>query len=102
VVVEGWGNETGVAQVTMTANYVGLNEPQKKLLTVFPNPSSDELNFGVSVENAQVLDAFGKQILSLSAQCNAMNVKDLSPGIYTLIAQIEGIIYTERFIKVNK
>jgi len=102
VVVEGWGNETGLAQVTMTANYVGLNEPQKKLLTIFPNPSSDEINFGVSVENAQVLDAFGKQVLSITAQSNAVNVKDLSPGVYTLIAQKEGIIYTERFIKVSK
>ncbi len=57
-------------------------------LTVYPNPSNGMVCVdwaNQSIDRIEVLDAFGREILSLEESVSAINISDLINGIYYLI-----------------
>jgi len=58
--------------------------------SVYPNPTSDIINFQVSplfgqIKTVSIYDLFGHQILEKSDNFNSINVKSLSSGIYIIV-----------------
>lgn len=97
----------GSPSVAMDAfkNSVSLtNDSYKKnnRITIYPNPSSDYINFSSNIEiyNVKIYDLKGRLIHSLSNKykIEKIDISSLSIGIYLL--KINEIIY-EKFIKHN-
>lgn len=77
--------------------------PHKKT-TIFPNPSSDKINFNTTqvIKSCVIYDALGKVILNNSNDNHIIDVSKLKSGIYFISLQKEnGSIETLKFIKSN-
>ena len=69
---------------------LSLNDVEKFHIKLFPNPTSEILNFSTSsnIEKLQVLDLHGKIILetNLNTKIGSVNLKNFTKGIYTVKA----------------
>jgi hypothetical protein len=80
--------------------------PSSKI-TVFPNPSSRELNIKLSegnqrLSNYRIYDLQGKLILqnSINSPQNKIDIQNLSSGVYIIEAQTNsGAVYRTKFVK---
>lgn len=66
-------------------------ETTKNELTVFPNPSTDILNYEVAnleaVQSVQLFDVFGK-LVKVAAQVDGqLSLADLTVGMYMLVVE---------------
>ncbi|MDX2359260.1 MAG: aryl-sulfate sulfotransferase [Crocinitomicaceae bacterium] len=80
---------------------IGLKELQNQQLLVYPSPAQDEIFIEYSGENPTfvILNNLG-QLMSRGTLSNAaIDVKDLSQGIYYVSVIDEGYYYTTTFIK---
>jgi hypothetical protein len=76
-------------------------------ITVFPNPSSKELNIKLSegnqrLSNYRIYDLQGKLILqnSINSPQNKIDIQNLSSGVYIIEAQTNsGAVYRTKFVK---
>jgi polyhydroxybutyrate depolymerase len=72
-------------------------------VVLFPNPTSSLLNIKIDKElivNVEILDIFGKVILSNSTQTNSISVENLQSGIYFVSIKTEsGVEVNTKFIK---
>ena len=83
---------------------VGIDENLDQLLTIYPNPTTDELNisFAGNIEGAQlsVVSAIGADVLSFDAIPNSINVALLSNGTFFLVLVLpNGSKTTKLFVK---
>lgn len=77
--------------------------PHKKT-TIFPNPSSDKINFNTTqvIKSFVIYDAMGKVVLNNSNSNNQVDISKLKSGMYFLNLQSEnGSKETTKFVKVN-
>ncbi|WP_415222886.1 T9SS type A sorting domain-containing protein [Psychroserpens sp.] len=78
-----------------------LSEFETELITTYPNPANNVLNFkAVSAEilNLQVYDILGKTVLTASIEQNgSLDISTLRRGLY--IITFENINSTYKFIK---
>ena len=77
-------------QIGLNTVICSLSNPNisYKTVTVFPNPTSDEiiLNSSINLDNIQyyILDLSGKTIKTNILNSNSISLKDLSVGFYIL------------------
>jgi murein DD-endopeptidase MepM/ murein hydrolase activator NlpD len=75
---------------------------QSQNITIVPNPSSsDEIHIMIdNLEPAEIeiIDFNGKLVKKIRSESGKINVRKLSPGIYTLIIRTEKSLCNERFI----
>ena len=68
-------------------------------IAVYPNPTSDYLNFSGKVFSAQIFDAAGRTVSSSKVSNNQVNVTNLEKGVYIVKFETENGTQTEKFIK---
>ena len=68
-------------------------------ITVYPNPTSDYLNFSGKVFSAQIFDAAGRTVSSSKVSNGQVNVTNLAKGVYIVKFETENGTQTEKFIK---
>jgi hypothetical protein len=84
-------------------SYSGIGFDEKSKITVFPNPTYNEIVIsGVLIKSIILYDNFGKEITSkIDYTENILNISDLSNGMYFLkVISIDGAIYTQKIIKL--
>lgn len=83
----------------ITISGVGVKEIRNTEMSLFPNPAADMLNLGGDYSQVTVIDCSGKSV-SLSAKTGWINISNLSPGVYTILASgNDNVIYHGRFVK---
>jgi hypothetical protein len=100
IVVEGWGNESGIAHLEITSSYAGMSTLEQSKITLHPNPVREVLTISEGVDDVQIINLLGQPMITSSGKTTQLNVTELEPGIYTLHFQINGIAHSERFIKL--
>ncbi|MBG42642.1 MAG: hypothetical protein CL530_01615 [Aequorivita sp.] len=94
-------------QIGLNTVICSLSNPNisYKTVTVFPNPTSDEiiLNSSINLDNIQyyILDLSGKTIKTNILNSNSISLKDLSAGFYILaLKNSDGeMVFNKRIIK---
>ncbi len=77
----------------------GLKDNQSDLLRIYPNPTSDRINFGKSFPDGMevsIYNVLGKLVSNIRVFGNQLNVRDLTPGCYLLRSPSFGSV---KFIK---
>ncbi|MFD1552463.1 hypothetical protein DNU06_10470 [Putridiphycobacter roseus] len=64
------------------SDYSSVDDYDGKTLIIYPNPAAEVLNFN-KILNVEVIDLSGKIVLAAN-QVNAIDISDLSPGMYAL------------------
>jgi len=93
-------------------NMVGTHAPSRsQRVSIWPNPVGTQgiqLNCSSGFDEAiqiTVYNALGQQILSQSARCNAdkieLTIRDLTPGLYRLVAKTGDQLRIGSFIKIE-
>ena len=100
IVVEGWGNESGIAHLEITSSYAGMSILEQSKITLYPNPVSEVLSISKEVEHVEITNLIGKSMITSYGKTTQLNVSELEPGVYTLHFQITGIAHSKRFIKL--
>ena len=81
---------------------VSVKEINNTQLTVYPNPSSNILNFeneNKVTKKATVIDLTGKKVKEINGNVNSINISDLNNGLYLLQVDYGTSIGQCRFIK---
>lgn len=105
--INGGHSNRGGTVVTTTTLSNNAFEAEQVDFTIFPNPSSKDLNISVSqntvVEkfNMEIYDVLGKKVLSetISNRNTTINIQDWSSGVYLIKIQNGKTHQTNRFIK---
>jgi hypothetical protein len=100
IVVEGWGNESGIAHLEITSSYAGMSILEQSKITLYPNPVSEVLSISKEVEHVEITNLIGQSMITSYGKTTQLNVSELEPGVYTLRFQINGIAHSKRFIKL--
>lgn len=90
IILEGWGNEMGLYQISMAASYVGEEEINETFPEVYPNPVSNTLQFSEAIDNLTLHDLSGKLIMLTTEKTQSIEMVDLPPGLYLLSFQHNG------------
>lgn len=104
-----FGSMFFVDNVVVNSTQLGNNTGNRNLFTVFPTAASNEINVvknSTTVQNHfdfAIIDANGKMVKKQSVELTdssvAIDVSDLSAGVYFLKATSEGASNATRFIK---
>lgn len=100
IVVEGWGNESGVAHLEITSSYAGMSTLEQSKITLHPNPVREVLTISEGVDDVQIINLLGQPMITSSGKTTQLNVSELESGIYTFHFQVNGVDYSKRFIKL--
>lgn len=105
-------NLISLDDILVTGTAVGLNEVKNELgLSLFPNPASAkvELTYTLSSSSAVIADVYdmrGSKVLSFNngmqaagAQKLAVDVSELSSGVYNVVLNAAGTVVTTKFVK---
>ncbi|MEP0265229.1 leucine-rich repeat domain-containing protein [Dokdonia sp.] len=77
---------------------LSIQDINKPLVAVYPNPTTDIINISQTVKNITVYDLSGKQVYKGSD--NTVSLKNLNNGLYILRLETqEGAIMTKKIIK---
>jgi len=107
VAADGTGGTGGDQVITgSTSNFsLGISEAKRLDFSLYPNPSSSEVNIQLATgsENATVefYNYIGKKVLSkeITTLDSRVNVQNLSSGVYILKVKTADKIGTQKFIK---
>ncbi len=84
-------------------NVLAVTDFQKEGINLFPNPTSDILNFSLNgLENTKVsvVDVTGKVVMNTTISSeNTINVDSLKSGVYFVQLEIEGSQQSYKFVK---
>lgn len=96
-------NPTYPSTITLPGNnpLLTLEENDFNALSVFPNPAGNELNVLTEMEFDQILimDLQGK-VIKVANQQTAINISELTSGVYLLKGEAGGQTFTRKFIKL--
>jgi hypothetical protein len=104
VAYEDYGNSMKATVMKYDSVYVGINEPQKLRLSVYPNPATDKISIEISVVTEQsiltIVNVEGQELIKqkITDRKTQVDISSLPPGIYFLkitgerMAQVEKII----------
>jgi hypothetical protein len=93
-----------IITLNLTVEYTGLEEGSMNNVSIYPNPSKEELNISVSPgllgKEYVILSAQGRELLKgkLKDEEVTLDLSNFAPGVY--IVQIEG--YQQRNLKIVK
>ena len=86
-----------VADITSgTKNYNHFTE-----IKLFPNPTTEILNWNFEYDLIIVTDSEGKQIETYNGKVNQIDVKHYEQGMYFLIGRFENKWYRSKWIKIK-
>lgn len=95
------GNNSNILSID-TFNYVNstlaVTDASNSKMAVYPNPTSDYLNFSGKVSAVQVFDAAGK-IVSVDVVNNIADVRNLAKGVYFVKYTTEKGVQMQKIIK---
>ena len=100
IVVEGWGNESGVAHLEISSSYANVGSLEQSKVNLYPNPVSEVLSISEEVEHVEITNLIGQSMIISYGKTTQLNVSEFEPGVYTLHFQINGIAHSKRFIKL--
>jgi hypothetical protein len=100
IVVEGWGNESGVAHLEITSSYAGIDALAHSQIKLYPNPVSEVLSISKEVDHVEITNLLGQSMITSNGKTTQLNVSELESGIYTFHFQVNGVDYSKRFIKL--
>ena len=83
----------------VTAATLSVNNVSKDKLSLYPNPTSDYLNFNAKVSSVQIFDATGRKVTNINVDNNKVDVKNLEKGAYVIKFETEKGTQNEKFIK---
>ncbi len=66
-------------------------------LSIYPNPTSGEVNFSEPVESLTVYNALGESLLS-KGNVETLDLSSMEAGMYTLSIMVEGQLITKKVI----
>ncbi len=66
---------------------------------IYPNPSSDYLNFNHKIEYVKIFDIQGKLVLNRKINSNNLNISELKNGVYIVEVFSENKKSSQKFIK---
>lgn len=83
---------------------LGISELNTYYIQIYPNPSSELLNFKIlGLENKPkeitIFDILGNQVDVIQNFSKQIDISEFSPGIYTLSCEIEGNFVRKSFVK---
>jgi hypothetical protein len=94
------GNDAAVVSLKLTT---GIGSVKKFGPTVYPNPARDFVNISSSgnISRIHLTDASGRLIDSSydTGSMVTISLSDLNPGIYLIVAEIDGVIYRNKIVK---
>ncbi len=105
-------NLIALDDILVTGTAVGLNEVKNELgLSLFPNPASSkvELTYTLAANSSVIADVYdvrGSKVMSYNngmqpagAQKLAVDVSQLSSGVYNVVLNAAGTVVTTKFVK---
>ena len=80
-----WTDIDGTASFSENCATVGIDEEETLAFGMYPNPTSEELNFTSNepIEFIEIFNQVGQQVAVFTNQ-NAVNITQLAPGLYTV------------------
>ncbi|NBO61866.1 MAG: T9SS C-terminal target domain-containing protein [Flavobacteriia bacterium] len=99
LVLEGWGNESGLYQIEVQANYLGIPDLTASLVTIKPNPFLDVVEFSREVDRVMVYDLAGQPLASVESAVKNVNLGFLPSGLYQLHVWVNGKRQAEKLVK---
>jgi PKD repeat protein len=102
--VAGGGNDLFIDDINISfENTVNLYEKENSLITIFPNPSSNELNITspAIINKIKIFDITGKMILEKRHSLSEIkiDIHQLNKGFYTVLIESEMTKVKRRFVK---
>ncbi len=91
---------TGVVQLIVATDHLGLSENNKSGLTIYPNPVTDKvlINSNTKIDQVRVYSLQGKELMKTSK--SEINLNHLVKGVYIIqIQTIDGKITEQKIIK---
>jgi photosystem II stability/assembly factor-like uncharacterized protein len=76
-------------RIGRTNNVTGVNYVKgiNKGFSLYPNPTSGQLNFSETLYNIEVLNVYGQRVLPIILSSDNISVSELSDGIYFIISK---------------
>ncbi len=98
------GEPFSVETMEFEVKTVAGNDPAIDLtieVTVFPNPAINTINVqsDLTIMNISIIDVYGIEVKAKGQEISDIDVSNLKPGIYTVVAETQYGITTERFTK---
>jgi len=100
IVVEGWGNESGIAHLEIISSYVGIGTLDQHTVNLYPNPVGDVLTISEEVKDIEITNLLGQSMITIDGTTSQLVVSELEPGIYTFHFRVNGVASSKRFIKL--
>lgn len=99
-----FGTTTGSVWSFTTDALLSVEDNEISLFKIYPNPVNDILNINTSlkIEQIDLFDLLGKKVMSFERNTihdNAINISELSKGIYMAIISAEGKTQTVKITK---
>lgn len=92
-------NAANWSSTNFTTSFLSAAEASAIKLNIYPNPTSDFLNFSEKIENLLILDNAGRLIKSVKNSTEIIDVSKLSKGIYTISGYVNGKKVIRKIIK---
>ena len=102
VVTNDWTSDTLLKPSYIYVGGVGINELNQNALTIFPNPVKNLMTVQSdnNIKEINLYDLSGRLVITQMVNSKTINVNtsDLSSGIYTLKAVLDGGIITKKIV----
>lgn len=99
IIVEGWGAQMGSYDISITANYLGLNELNSVASVIYPNPTSDHIYLKGIEGLIEIIDIRGNIILSNSNYLGEkIDLNMFDSGFYFVRYSFGQNQFSEKFI----
>ncbi len=89
--------ESAATAVAFTTAVSGVESVDAQVISVYPNPAADVVNFGTAVEHATLYNLAGTAVAE-NRGAASMPVSHLTPGLYLLRLENAGAVTTVRLI----
>ena len=104
IYIQNTGVNINWIRITKSASLAAKSASTDKIenLTVYPNPTEDELFFSAEISGANISvinSQDGATVSSQKANSNSIDVAGLKSGIYLILVEKDGIKTVRRFIK---
>jgi hypothetical protein len=78
---------------------LGITTNEGLEIEIFPNPTSDKIRFGKEIESAVLYNLNGQILNEWNLPTSAIDISDLSRGVYVLLISIDNTILRQRIVK---
>lgn len=96
-----WSSGSGVVAIQENQTVLSKKDFKMEIFTLFPNPTSENLQFLSSDKIAQIdiYNTLGQLITTIANPEKVISVSDLNRGVYTIVAKFDNTSVTQRLLK---